>query len=78
MRFAWRVPEDAHTDPKEFVILPQKGSILPHGRTKINVEFVSQTVQKYAHSLVMDIPKVGVRWMPMAIYWDDGHLHRAS
>lgn len=40
-------------------ILPQKGSILPHGKQRVSVEFVSQQVMKYsAHSLVLDIPRV--------------------
>ena len=57
MRFAWRVPEDAGEN-KEFQVVPQKGTILPSGKQKIGVEFVSQTVQRYNHSLLMDIPLV--------------------
>eukprot|EP00798_Chlamydomonas_sp_ICE-L_P006741 gene6741-3411_t len=57
MSFLWRVPEDV-ANPKEFQIIPQKGSIIPHGKQKITVEFVSETVQKYTSNLVLDIPKV--------------------
>lgn len=40
-------------------ILPQKGSVLPHGKHKIAVEFVPAQVMKYtAHMLVLDVPKV--------------------
>lgn len=60
MRFSWRVPEDAG-EVKEFQIVPQKGTILPHGSQKICVEFVSQTVQRYQnYNLVLDIPLVSL------------------
>jgi len=40
-------------------VLPQKGTILPHGKQRVCLEFVPHTVQKYnAHHLVLDIPKV--------------------
>lgn len=45
MRFSWRVPEDKE-DPKEFMVVPQKGQILPGGKQKVTVEFVSHTVQR--------------------------------
>ncbi|KAG2489301.1 hypothetical protein HYH03_012133 [Edaphochlamys debaryana] len=57
LRFSWRVPTDVE-EPKEFQILPAKGTILPHGKVKINVEFVSRTVQRYRTELVMDITGV--------------------
>jgi len=60
MRFSWRVPADTAED-KEFQIIPQKGSILPGGKQKIGIEFVSQTVQRYNQDLVMDIPMVRSR-----------------
>lgn len=40
-------------------VLPAKGTVLPCGKQRITVEFVSHTVQKYtAHNLVLDIPGV--------------------
>ncbi len=44
MKFSWRVPEDT-SEPKEFQMIPQKGTILPGGKQKISIEFVSHTVQ---------------------------------
>lgn len=45
--------------PSHAQILPQKGTILPHGKQRITVELVSSTVQRYAsHKLVLDIPDV--------------------
>ena len=57
MRFSWRVPEDT-AEVKEFLLLPQKGTILPGGRQKIGIEFMSSTVQRYNQNLVLDIPLV--------------------
>lgn len=40
-------------------VLPQKGTVLPHGKQRVTVELVSHTVQKYqSHHLVLDIPGV--------------------
>lgn len=66
LRFAWRVPSDTE-EPKEFQILPGKGTILPHGKVKINVEFVSRTVQRYRTELVMDIPGVAERQLVLPL-----------
>lgn len=57
MRFSWRVPADT-SEAKEFQMLPQKGTILPGGKQRIGIEFVSQTVQRYNQDLVLDIPMV--------------------
>lgn len=53
-------PSSPHASlPPTLQILPVKGSILPHGKQRIAVEFVSQQVQRYAaHNLVLDIPGV--------------------
>ena len=59
MRFSWRVPDDT-AEEKEFQMLPQKGTILPGGKQRIGIEFVSQTVQRYSQNLVLDIPMVSV------------------
>ncbi|GIL73964.1 hypothetical protein Vretifemale_3957, partial [Volvox reticuliferus] len=66
LRFLWRVPTD-HEEPREFQILPAKGTILPHGRVKINVEFISRTVQRYRTELVMDIPGVAERQLVLPL-----------
>ena len=60
MRFSWRVPDDT-AEEKEFQMLPQKGTILPGGKQRIGIEFVSQTVQRYSQNLVLDIPMVSVQ-----------------
>ncbi|PNH08880.1 Hydrocephalus-inducing protein [Tetrabaena socialis] len=66
LRFAWRVPTDTE-EPREFQILPAKGTILPHGRVKVNVEFVSKTVQRYNTELIMDIPGVAERQLALPL-----------
>ncbi|KXZ49496.1 hypothetical protein GPECTOR_21g722 [Gonium pectorale] len=66
LRFSWRVPNDTE-EPREFQILPAKGTILPHGKVKINVEFVSRTVQRYRTELVMDIPGVAERQLVLPL-----------
>ena len=41
-------------------ILPATGTILPMGRQKVSVEFLSRDIQKYdEHRLVLGIPMVG-------------------
>jgi hydrocephalus-inducing protein len=59
MRFHLRVPEDGQHARKEFEVIPATGSILPHGKQKIAVEFCSNTVQEYNAHLVVDIDEVG-------------------
>ncbi|KAF5830389.1 hypothetical protein DUNSADRAFT_14652 [Dunaliella salina] len=68
MRFSWRVPEDEQMSPREMQVLPQKGTILPHGKQRVSLEFVPHTVQKYtSHHLVLDIPKVADNQLSVAI-----------
>ena len=58
MRYHLRVPEDQPTR-KEFDVIPASGTILPHGKQKIQVDFLSNTVQEYNAHLVVDIDEVG-------------------
>jgi hypothetical protein len=39
-------------------VLPAKGTVLPYAKQKIQVEFQPQSVQRFALSLLMDIPRV--------------------
>jgi hydrocephalus-inducing protein len=49
-------------------VLPAKGTILPQGKQRVNVEFVSHTVQRYsAHRLVLDIPGVAPEQLTLAL-----------
>ena len=59
MRFNLRVPEDGQQGRKEFDVVPAKGTILPHGKQKVQVDFLSNTVQEYNAHLVVDIDEVG-------------------
>eukprot|EP00756_Hemistasia_phaeocysticola_P037141 Hpha_TRINITY_DN16680_c2_g2::TRINITY_DN16680_c2_g2_i1::g.182314::m.182314/K17570/HYDIN; hydrocephalus-inducing protein len=56
MRFHLRVPEDTN---KEFDIVPAAGLVLPHGKKKIQLDFLSDTVHEYNAHLVVDIDEVG-------------------
>ncbi|KAK9824158.1 hypothetical protein WJX72_008157 [[Myrmecia] bisecta] len=69
MRFNWRVPEDS-SDPanREFQVVPASGSLLPMGKQKIQLEFVSRSVQRYdKHRLVLDVPCVGEELMALPV-----------
>ena len=61
MRFHLRVPEEGQASGgrKEFEVIPPTGAILPRGRQKIQIDFLSNTVQEYNHHLVVDIDEVG-------------------
>ncbi len=62
MRFDWRVPpgNGGSSGRREFVVVPARGSVLPHGRQTLTVEFVPETVQHYSGaSLTLDVPGVG-------------------
>eukprot|EP00955_Chlamydomonas_euryale_P060740 357809-Chlamydomonas_euryale.AAC.3 len=68
MRFGWRVPADKDGPDREFHVVPARGQILPGGRQKVTVEFVSHSVQRYTgYVLALDIPIVGdgVACVPM-------------
>ena len=58
MRYKLRVPEDSGLD-KEFEMIPAAGLVLPHGRQKITLDFLSNTVQEYNAHLVVDVDEVG-------------------
>ena len=59
MKFTLRVPEDGAGDAKEFEIIPSNGVILPHGKQRVTLDFLSNTVQEYNCALVVDIDDVG-------------------
>eukprot|EP00755_Sulcionema_specki_P012495 Sspe_Gene.8383::Locus_2861_Transcript_1_1_Confidence_1.000_Length_14125::g.8383::m.8383/K17570/HYDIN; hydrocephalus-inducing protein len=59
MRFHLRVPEDSQGRAREFEIVPANGLVLPHGKQKITLDFLSNTVQEYNAHLVVDIDEVG-------------------
>eukprot|EP00759_Apiculatamorpha_spiralis_P009318 PhF_6_TR15973/c0_g1_i1/m.24996/K17570/HYDIN; hydrocephalus-inducing protein len=59
MKFLLKIPEDGLLGKKEFEIIPSTGNILPHGKQKIQVEFLSNTVQEYNAHLVVDVTDVG-------------------
>eukprot|EP01064_Diplonema_japonicum_P013676 TRINITY_DN21214_c0_g1_i2.p1 TRINITY_DN21214_c0_g1~~TRINITY_DN21214_c0_g1_i2.p1 ORF type:complete len:4615 (+),score=1185.39 TRINITY_DN21214_c0_g1_i2:107-13846(+) len=58
MRFRLRVPEDQGRE-KEFECIPNAGLVLPHGKQKVTLDFLSNTVQEYNAHLVVDIDEVG-------------------
>eukprot|EP00760_Papus_ankaliazontas_P031923 PhM_4_TR5537/c0_g1_i1/m.106423/K17570/HYDIN; hydrocephalus-inducing protein len=59
MRYTLRIPEDGVLGKKEFDIVPATGHILPKGKAKIQVDFLSNTVQEYNAHLMVDIAEVG-------------------
>eukprot|EP01063_Lacrimia_lanifica_P026221 TRINITY_DN349_c0_g2_i1.p1 TRINITY_DN349_c0_g2~~TRINITY_DN349_c0_g2_i1.p1 ORF type:complete len:4697 (+),score=2083.13 TRINITY_DN349_c0_g2_i1:84-14174(+) len=58
MKYRLRVPEDSTTE-REFDPIPATGLVLPHGKQKIVLDFLSNTVQEYNAHLVVDIDEVG-------------------
>jgi hypothetical protein len=64
--YMWRMSDEGPTG-REFAILPARGTVLPHGRSKIRVEFQPQTVQHYSLSLFMDMPGVGERVLALPV-----------
>eukprot|EP00667_Euglena_gracilis_P000008 EG_transcript_8 len=61
MRYTLRVPQDKTGDGREFTITPSSGVILPRGRQRITMDFVSNTVQEYRYKLVVDVEEVGTK-----------------
>eukprot|EP00906_Rhabdomonas_costata_P023126 RCo033281 len=59
MKYTLRVPEDGTGDRKEFTLVPSSGTILPHGKQRISVDFLSSTVQEYSAHVVVDVEEVG-------------------
>lgn len=45
--------------PKEFEIIPERGTLPPQSDTKIKVQFISNTAKKYEMALVVDVENVG-------------------
>eukprot|EP00232_Nephroselmis_pyriformis_P008175 CAMPEP_0182895474 /NCGR_PEP_ID=MMETSP0034_2-20130328/25702_1 /TAXON_ID=156128 /ORGANISM="Nephroselmis pyriformis, Strain CCMP717" /LENGTH=2117 /DNA_ID=CAMNT_0025029307 /DNA_START=132 /DNA_END=6482 /DNA_ORIENTATION=- len=59
MPFSLGVLEDKEGDQAEFSIVPDTGTIVPHGQQTVQVEFISRTLQQYDYHLAMAIPGVG-------------------
>jgi len=60
MRFSLRVPEDEKYTQREFRMIPEMQTILPHGIGKVRVDFVPQTKKKYSgYRIVIDVVGVG-------------------
>ena len=58
-RFHMRVPGDGTLVKREFEVIPATGTILPHGKQKIQVDLIPLTPRNYNLQLVMDIESVG-------------------
>ena len=58
-RFHLRVPGDGTLVKREFEVIPATGTILPHGKQKIQLDFIPLTPRNYNLQLVMDIESVG-------------------
>lgn len=59
IKYKLRIPEDGSLLQKEFDIIPNTGTILPHSSKPVKLEFLSNTIKKYIYSLLLDIVEVG-------------------
>ena len=58
-RFHMRVPGDGTLVKREFQVLPATGTILPHGKQRIQLDLIPLSPRNYNLQLVMDIESVG-------------------
>ena len=69
MRYALRIPGDVANAfaPREFQVVPATGAVLPHGKQKLQMDFISYTVKKYDLSMMVDVEAVGPELLAMPI-----------
>ena len=65
MRFKLHLPSDPAN--KEFQLTPSEGVVLPHGRVRLLLEFVSYKVMVYKVSVVVDVDSVGEALLALPI-----------
>ena len=59
-RFHMRVPGDGAGVKKEFAVTPSTGTILPHGKQRVQIDLIAYATRQYNDlSVVMDIESVG-------------------
>ena len=68
MRFKLHLPSDPSN--KEFQLTPSEGVVLPHGRVRLLLEFVSYKVMVYKVSVVVDVDSVGEALLALPIAAD--------
>ena len=68
MRFKLHLPSDPAN--KEFQLTPSEGVVLPHGRVRLLLEFVSYKVMVYKVSVVVDVDSVGEALLALPIAAD--------
>lgn len=62
-----RVPGDGTLLKREFEVVPSSGTILPHGKQKIQVDFIPLTTRTYNLQLVMDVEGVGEQMASISV-----------
>lgn len=59
MKFNLRIPEDGTMLKRQFDIIPSNGSILPHAKKQIKIEYLSTVLRENRSTLVVDVEGVG-------------------
>ena len=69
MRYALRIPGDTANafQPREFQVVPASGAVLPHGKQKLQLDFISYTVKKYDLAMLVDVEAVGPELLALPI-----------
>ena len=70
MRYRLRIPDVDGAPHKEFVVTPDTGIVLPHGKQELRLEFISKVVQKYSLAMLVDVEAVGDSQLSLLITAD--------
>ena len=69
MRFALRIPGDTSNAfaAREFQVTPASGAVLPQGKQKLQLDFISYTLGKYDLAMMVDVESVGPELLALPI-----------